>query len=44
MPFDEPVLMTFQSLRIPALTGVFLLLTEFGAETIQPAGDRKSVV
>lgn len=35
MPFDEPVLMTFQSLRIPALTGVFLLLTEFGAETIQ---------
>lgn len=35
MPLDESVLMIFQSLRIPALTGVFLFLTEFGAETIQ---------
>ena len=35
MSLDESVLMIFQSLRIPALTGVFLFLTEFGAETIQ---------
>ena len=34
MPFDESVLMTLQSLRSPALTRLFLFLTEFGDEMI----------
>lgn len=34
MPFDESVLMALQSMRTPALTWLFLFLTEFGDEMI----------